>query len=69
MLVDGEHVDASRWQCLLSAVGDAVSFRYDSPLSRRNNVLPVGIDSYTENTRVVVPGKIKYALMAVRIKN
>ena len=54
MLVDSEHVDAARRQGLLSAVSHAVSFRYNSTLSWRNDVLPVGIDSYTENTRIVV---------------
>ena len=54
VLVDSEHVDAARRQGLLSAVSHAVSFRYNSTLSWWNDVLPVGIDSYTENTRIVV---------------
>ena len=55
MLVDGEHVDAPRGQGLLSAVRHAVGLRDDSTLTRRNDVLPVGIDAHAQHARIVMP--------------
>ena len=54
MLVDGEDVDAAGGQGLLSAVGHAVSLRDDSTLTRRDAMLPIGIDADTQHARIVM---------------
>lgn len=54
MLVDGEDVDAAGGQGLLSAVGHAVSLRDDSTLTRRDDMLPIGIDADTQHARIVM---------------
>lgn len=54
MNVNSENVDSPGGQCLLSAVGHTVRLGDDLSLARRNNVLPIRIDSNAEHTRVVV---------------
>ncbi len=57
VLVDSEDVDSAGGQGLLSAIGDAVRLWDDTSLTRRNDVLPIGIDAHAEYTRIVMPVK------------
>jgi hypothetical protein len=54
VLVDGENVDAAGGQGLLSAVGHAMSLGDDSTLTRRDDMLPIGIDADTQHARIVM---------------